>query len=222
MIKVVSVLRRKDGLDVETFQDYWLNTHGRIAAQMPGLRRYVQSHTLLSGYRRREPAADGISELWFDDTDALRELQGTPAFEATMADHYEFIRSDGHTQIFTDEHVIKDGLVPVNGVKNIEFVKRQTTLKVEKFQKYWLEVHGPLGAAIEPVRRYVQSHTRQSAYGNGRSPAFDGMAMTWFDDTDAMRVSAASGEYSAARNDEKNFVIEPLDFIITREHVVVS
>ena len=95
-------------------------------------------------------------------------------------------------------------------------------MSVEEFQKYWLEVHGPLGAAIAPMKRYVQSHTRQSAYNDGKLPAFDGMAMTWFEDTGAMRASAESREYKATRSDEKNFVTQPLDFIITREHVIVS
>ena len=195
MIKVISVLKRKNGLEIQAFHDYWLNIHGALAAQMPGLRRYVQSHTLLGGYREGEPAADGIAELWFDDTNALRKLKETAQFETTMADHAEFIKDDGHAQIFTDERVIKDGSVPTGGVKNIEFVKRRSDLSVEEFQKYWLEVHGPLGAAIAPMKRYVQSHTRQSAYNDGKLPAFDGMAMTWFEDTGAMRASAASREY---------------------------
>ena len=63
MIKVVSVLQRKPGLSVEDFQRYWLNTHAAIVSKLPGLRRYVQSHTLLSGYRKTQPAADGIAEF---------------------------------------------------------------------------------------------------------------------------------------------------------------
>ncbi len=222
MIKVITALKRRPDLEVEAFQDYWLNVHGPIAGRMPGVRRYVQSHTLLSGYRKREPAADGIAELWFDDTDALRALEGAPELEATMADHVEFVAPDGEFQIFTEEHVIKDGPIPAGGVKNIEFVKRKQGMAVADFQRYWSEVHGPLGAAIKPIERYVQSHTRRSAYRDGRTPALDGMALTWFVDTDAMRASAASPEYTTIRADEENFVAIPLDFIITREHVIVA
>ena len=222
MIKVISVLKRRPDMEVEAFQDYWLNVHGPIAARMPGVRRYVQSHTLLGGYRKRQPAADGIAELWFDDTDALRALEGTAALDATLGDHVEFVAPDGHLQIFTEEHVIKDGPTPVDGVKNIEFVKRKPGMAVADFQRYWREVHGPLGAAIGPLKRYVQSHTKRSAYRDGRTPALDGMALTWFDDTDGMRASATSPEYVTTRDDEENFVASPLDFIITREHVIVG
>jgi hypothetical protein len=48
------------------------------------------------------------------------------------------------------------------------------------------------------------------------------VAITWFDDTQAMRASAASPQYPRVRADEPNF-IAPGDapFIITTEHVIV-
>ncbi len=73
------------------------------------------------------------------------------------------------------------------------------------------------------MRRYVQSHARASAYERGRTPAWDGFAMTWFDDTKAMRESAATPEYARVRADEPNFLAPgEAPFIITREHVVVD
>ena len=50
----------------------------------------------------------------------------------------------------------------------------------------------------------------------------DGVAITWFDSTDAMRASAASPEYTRVRADEPNFVAPDLPFIITRERVIVA
>jgi uncharacterized protein (TIGR02118 family) len=96
-------------------------------------------------------------------------------------------------------------------------------MDVAAFQRYWCEVHGPLGAAIPMVRRYVQSHTRRRAYEGGRVPAWAGVAITWFDDTRAMRASAATPEYARVRADEANFLAPgPAPFIITREHVIVA
>jgi len=45
-------------MDVAAFQHYWLNEHAEIVCGLPGVRRYVQSHTLIAGYRKGEPAAD--------------------------------------------------------------------------------------------------------------------------------------------------------------------
>ena len=38
--------RGKAGMSVEEFQTCWFETHGPIAGAIPGLRRYVQCHTL--------------------------------------------------------------------------------------------------------------------------------------------------------------------------------
>ena len=210
-------------MSVEAFQEYWRARHAEIVVKMPGIRRYVQSHALPSGYRKGELDWDGVAEIWFDDTGAMRALRETPAYAAVQGDEAEFIDRSRMGMIITEEHVIKDGAVSPNGVKSIEFLTRRPDLSVDAFQKYWKEVHGPLGASIPPVRRYVQSHTRRSAYEGGRAPAYDGVAVTWFDDTQAMRVSATTPEYAHTRADEPNFIAPGrIPVIITREHVVVA
>src|SRR5207253_11256391 len=66
----------------------------------------------------------------------------------------------------------------------------------------WSSVHGPLGAKIPMVRRYVQCHVRPAAYRDGRQPPYDGVAEVWFDSTAAMRESATTPEFRAVRADE--------------------
>lgn len=222
MINIITLFRRKPGQSVEDFQSYWLNVHAPIVCRMPGVRRYVQSHTLLSGYRNRTPVCDGMAELWFDDTDALRALTGAPEVLATREDHAEFTDPDSYIEIMTENVVIKDGEVPADGVKNIELVTKKGTMESGAFHRYWIDVHGPLGGSIPQVQRYVQCHTRSGAYRNGQSPALDGVALTWFDDTDAMRAAADTPQYADTRADEDNFLSVPLDFVITTEHVIIG
>jgi uncharacterized protein (TIGR02118 family) len=222
MVKAVSFFKRKPGMPVEAFQAYWLRDHPAVVVRLPGVRRYVQSHTLLAGYRKGEPIYDGIAELWFEDTKAMHALRGTKEMEAVAADEAIFIDRGTMRLILTEEHVIKDGPAPPGGAKNVEFVTRKPGLAVDEFQRYWREVHGPLAAQIPMIRRYEQSHTRPSAYERGRTPAYDGVAITWFDDTRAMRASAGTAQYARVRADEPNF-IAPGDapFIITTEHVII-
>ena len=207
-------------MSVEEFQAYWRGTHPAVVVRLPGVRRYVQSHTRLAGYRKGEPIYDGIAEVWFDDGKAMHALRGTSEIAAVDADEIRFIDGPSKRVIVTDEHVIKDG--PSGGAKNVEFVTRKPGLALEAFQRYWREVHGPLAAPIPMIRRYVQSHTRPSAYERGRTPAYDGVAVTWFDDTQAMRASAATAQYARVRADEANFIAPgEIPIIITTEHVIV-
>jgi uncharacterized protein (TIGR02118 family) len=222
VIKVVTCIKRKAAMPVEEFQAYWRARHPAVVVRLPGLRRYVQSHTRLAGYRRGEPVYDGIAEVWFEDGGAIHALRGSVEMAAVEADEGRFIDRTQTRVIATEEHLIKDGPVPAGAAKNVELVTRKPGMPVDEFQRYWRETHGPLAAKIPMIRRYVQSHTRASAYERGRTPAWDGVAITWFDDTDAMRASAATPQYALVRADEPHFIAPgALPILITTEHVIV-
>jgi uncharacterized protein (TIGR02118 family) len=223
VVKALTYITRRPGMSVEAFQEHWRTRHADVVVKLPGIRRYVQSHALPSGYARRDLPFDGIAEIWFDDTDAMRALAGTPAYAAVVEDEARFIDRARMGLLLTEEHVIKDGPAPAGGVKSVELVTRKPGMEVDAFQRYWREVHGPIAATIPVLRRYVQSHVRRSAYAAGRAPAYDGAALTWFDDTQAMRVSAGTPEYARTRADEPSFLdTARLPVVITREHVVVG
>ena len=223
MVKLVVYFKRRAGMEVEPFQEYWRTRHAEMASGLPGVRRYVQSHTLLAGYRKGEPVCDGVAEIWFDDVDAIRALQGTDALRAAQEDVAKFIDRSTMKTLVTDEHLTKDGELPGECVKNIEFVHRRPGLAVEEFQRYWREVHGPLASEIPMVVRYVQSHCRQGGYANGRQPPCDGIATMWFEGTVAMRESARTDAYARTCAVSPNFIAPgALPFVITREHVIVA
>lgn len=223
MIKGVGFFKRKPDLNVEEFQHHWRVRHAPIFVRLPGLRRYAQSHVLLSGYCKREPLYDGVAELWFDDTDAFRRATRSRQYEAVLADRARFMDLERFGLILTDEHVAKDGPTAPEGVKTIAFATRKPDMPVAAFQAYWRDVHGPLGVAIPLLRRYVQSHARPEEYAEGKRPAWDGFAMEWFDSTDAVRRSAALPEYAAVRADEPNFVAPvPAPVLIAKEYVILG
>src|SRR5882724_5389117 len=144
MVKAVSFFKRKAGMSVDAFQAYWRTAHPEVVVKLPGIRRYVQSHTLPSAYRKGEPIYDGIAEVWFDDTGAMRALAGTAAHGAVQADEEQFIDRSTMGLLITEEHLVKDGRVAADAVKNVELVTRKPGMPVEDFQRYWREVHGPL------------------------------------------------------------------------------
>ncbi|MET0151352.1 MAG: EthD family reductase [Candidatus Binatia bacterium] len=218
MIKLVTFFKRKAELSPEAFQVEWRGAHVEKALAIPGLRGYVQSHVLLSGYRKGEPFCDGLAEMWFDDRAALDQARESAAFARARADADRFRESSTAGAMLTVEYLIKDGPKPKAGVKDVEFVVRKRDLAPEAFHRYWREHHGPLAARIAPIRRYVQSH----AIDDPGTRGYDGIASTWFDDTAAMRASATTEEYRLTREDEANFVTGPLSGIIAREHVAME
>jgi uncharacterized protein (TIGR02118 family) len=223
MVKVITFLKRKAGMPVEEFQDYWLTRHPGVVTRLPGVRRYVQSHALLSLYEKSEPVYDGIAEVWADDTGALRAMTQSPAHADVQADEARFIDRATMGVIITEDHVTKDGVPPPDAVKSVAFIARKLGLSVEDFQRHWLEVHGPIAAALPGLRRHVQSHTRRSAYEAGRVPAYDGAVLTWFDSTEVMQATEATQEYARVLADAKTFIaFDKVSSILTREHVIVA
>ncbi len=107
MVKLIYVITRKPGMSVEEFQRYWRETHGPIAARIPGIRRYVQCHTLAELYdREQQPAYDGAAELWYDDLESMRQALRSPELEAAREDERNFIDHSKVFAIVTQEKVV--------------------------------------------------------------------------------------------------------------------
>jgi uncharacterized protein (TIGR02118 family) len=222
MVKVVTFLRRRAGMRVDEFQAYWRTRHPEVVTRLPGVRRYVQSHALPAGPGGAAPLYDGIAEVWADDTAALRAMSASPEYARVQADEAVFIDRSTMGIVVTEEHVVLDAAVPAGAAKLVEFLARKPGLPVEEFQRRWRERHGPLVARVPGLRRHVQSHTRLAAYAAGRAPAWDGIALGWFDSPGALEAAAATPEAARAAAGLAQIVAPGSPAaIVTREHVIV-
>ncbi len=124
MIKLVFCCRRKPGLTREQFQKRWLEVHGplvrKLRAELPMMKRYVQSHTLagpvgdavndgLRASRGVKEPYDGITEVWFESLEAMGGGSGEAARAAgqrLLEDEAEFIDFAGSAVFVTEEHEI--------------------------------------------------------------------------------------------------------------------
>jgi uncharacterized protein (TIGR02118 family) len=114
MLKIVYCLRRKPDMSREDFQKYWLETHAAFGKNIPGVKRYVQVHTLggemadmmAEGHPagKNEPF-DGVAELWLEEED-LRKLPGAEGALAAMQDEANFIDFARSVIFLAREHVI--------------------------------------------------------------------------------------------------------------------
>lgn len=223
MLKVAILMKRRADLSVQDFQNHLQTRYGPLAAKGPGLRRYLQSCALAQGYAKGELLFDAISEMWFDSMDAYNHCIRSSEFAAAREDESTFLDRSRTVVMPVDVYVIKDGTVPDDAVKNIEFVNRRPGMALEPFRSYWHNVHGPLAAKIPVIRRYEQNHLALSEYQKSHPPPYDGLAITWFASTADMRKGATTPEYAATRADESHFLPDGhLPIIITREHVVVT
>jgi uncharacterized protein (TIGR02118 family) len=222
MLKIATLMKRRAGLSVDDFQNHLRTQYGPLAANGPGLRRYVQSCALVQGYAKGELLFDAIGEMWFNSADAYENYLRSPQFAAACADEAAFLDRSRTVVMPVDVHVIKDGAVPANAVKNIEFVNRRPGMPLETFRAYWRDVHGPLAATIPVLHRYEQNHLALGEYDKSAAPPYDGLAITWFASTADMKRGTMTAEYAATRADEPHFLPERhLPIIITREHVIV-
>jgi uncharacterized protein (TIGR02118 family) len=84
-------------------------------------------------------------------------------------------------------------------------ITRRPDLTPEEFDRYWREVHGPIGARIPGLRRLVQSRALPIP-GDAHAPDFDGMAELWFEDVASLLKARKSAEWQASSADEANFI----------------
>ncbi|MGI8334534.1 EthD family reductase [Actinomadura scrupuli] len=81
MLKVISLLKRADGLSKQEFTTWVLEDHLAFAKELPGLRRYTVSVTA-----GEDAAYDAVNELYFDDEDARAAAFGSEPGKAAAAD----------------------------------------------------------------------------------------------------------------------------------------
>ncbi|MEZ5855748.1 MAG: EthD family reductase [Hyphomicrobiaceae bacterium] len=94
MIAAISLIRRREDVDLATFRRHWLDPHGVMTAELPGLRAYVQHHCVSSPANNalaRSLGIDGIPELWFDDIAQRTRAYTSPRLAACNVDSENFI-----------------------------------------------------------------------------------------------------------------------------------
>jgi EthD domain-containing protein len=182
MIRLVFVLRRKPGMSLAEFQQYWRTTHGPLVAkhgETLNILRYVQLHTLedpvndqLAGARgKMETPYDGVAELWWNNREALAanfmNAAGQAAGRELLEDEERFIDLPNSPLWFAHEYPqvnpAEDIVArPDNSLVKLFFCLRHpASLGLEQAQLYWRTNHGPTIRGIAPamrLKRYLQVH----------------------------------------------------------------
>jgi uncharacterized protein (TIGR02118 family) len=83
VLKVISLLKRKEGMSFEAFRKCALEEHPPLGKKLPGIRHYRMSVVLEDN---PDLPCDAVSEFWFDDNEARLAAFATEEGKAAGAD----------------------------------------------------------------------------------------------------------------------------------------
>lgn len=110
MIKVIVVLKKLDSITQEEFNDHWLTIHAPLVSEvLPGLLKYVTNTRVESRNKNRVWDFDGVSELWFEDTESYKKAWQSEGADRIREDEKTFLKST--VWIMTEETLIVDRTV---------------------------------------------------------------------------------------------------------------
>ncbi|HTK11393.1 MAG TPA: EthD family reductase [Ktedonobacteraceae bacterium] len=101
MAKLISLIKRKEGMSQEEFARWAVESHALIGKRMPGIRQYRIN---VRGADQPEEEFDGVFELWFDTAEALKAAFDSPVGAEARDDAVAHASKRVHLHI--EEHVI--------------------------------------------------------------------------------------------------------------------
>jgi uncharacterized protein (TIGR02118 family) len=108
-MKIVALVYRKAGISEKQFRTHWVEKHGPLMVRIvPGMVHYTQNVPIDKPGLGDD--ADGISELWFDDIDALKDYldwRETPEARELRVDEDLFEDVPRTRRYVVEEYVFK-------------------------------------------------------------------------------------------------------------------
>ena len=198
MIKTIVFVKRRDDVSFEDFCRYWVETHGPITADLPGLRS-LQFNMIRPEYQRRPSFWDGVSCAIFESA---------AAFQAMLADEEYFVDISHRSPLIVAPlaRLSNVAVTPedvASSIKTITPIWRQAGVTRESFVNYWRRAHSKFICALPHLRAYVQNTPRMEMMRE--TPYCDAIAECWWESWDGVLEMVNLPEYAAVQQDEKRF-----------------
>ena len=206
----LSVLKKKPGMESAAFRRHWRQVHGPLAARMPGLQAYRQSHVV--DLQQRVPQArgpdeiDGFAQLWFRDEAAAKAASAAPESRPSYDDLSDFVGAMSlfamTTNVVVPVTTTKDGARP--RAKRMTLLYAKAGMSHERFRHHWFVEHAEIVAGFPGIRGYHQHLVveRLPAPAHIADAGVDcqGVLEMWFDSVAEMDAAFASpaGQAGAA------------------------
>ena len=156
-VKMAELFKKRPGMPLDEFHDYWLNQHSKVVMGLQGIERYVQNHPLPWSRDNIELPFDGIVEVWFESREVMRQNGESAYWVELVADEEKFIDRSDVTLLLAEEHVVKEGPTNPDGVKYIQPISWALAHAGTVLPEDWVE-KSCLRIAVNPrVTKCVQN-----------------------------------------------------------------
>ena len=197
MINAITIIKKKQGLTYEQFQNYWKNEHAEIVTRSPLVGTYVQSHPIYNDELTFEDTIDGIAEIWFEDTNAMRSLAATKEYKDIQDDEKVFIDGSAVRLIIAEDIITFEG--SVSDHKLIIFMHKSSNVELTDFRNDLVDMASQYSK--KHVNRMKVSLPKIAGYKGDKSPAWDAILTFWLDfEVDQQYVNDVVSDFSSFSN----------------------
>ena len=175
MINAITIIKKKHGLSYEKFQSYWKNEHAAIVTRSPLVGTYVQSHPIYNDNLTFEDTIDGIAEIWFDDTSAMRSLAATKEYKDIQDDEKVFIDGSAVKLIIAEDIITIEG--NLSDYKLLIFINKSIDIELSDFRKELTEMASCYSK--QNITRMKVSLPKLAGYKNDKNPEWDAVLTFW-------------------------------------------
>ena len=177
MINAITIIKKKQNLTYENFQNYWKNEHAKIVTRSPLVGTYVQSHPIYNDKLTFEDTVDGIAEIWFEDTNAMRTLAATKEYKDIQDDEKVFIDGSAVRLIIAEDIITFEG--DVSDHKLIIFMNKSSNVELTDFRNDLVDKASHYSK--KNLNRMKVSLPKTAGYKGDKSPAWDAILTVWLD-----------------------------------------
>jgi hypothetical protein len=232
MIKIMSLVKTREGASLEAFREYWrgpyLSSILALDRVKPGVVKVTHNHAIPLVLRDDHPASTwaGVGEMWFDRQADAEAFLNHPGLAGVLASHANVLTEV--VQLPCTELPTWDLGAENPPIKMIAFFHPSAAMTRAQSQDYWTNKHVAVGMALnKPQRfapRYVQNHVLPDFHTADPAYDFAGAPELWFYSKEAaLQLFGETDKLEELQADEAKFSDRPSTVaLITDELLVYS
>ena len=171
----MTLIKKKEDLSHADFQAYWKHEHAEIVTRSPNVGTYVQSHPIYKDELEVDATIDGLAEIWFEDTNAMRKLAATEEYKDIQEDEKVFIDSKAIRLIIAEDILTMNG--DPTDQKVLLFTKVDPRVDLNNFRN--AAVNKSFDSFRQKISRSKVSLPKMGGYKNGKGPEWDSIFTFW-------------------------------------------